>query len=124
MGPRQTIVVKRLGTVARVVFGCNLLDIKLAGWVRAGHFSRLVLSSPEMLMNRQKSWTTDWASVECMRFLKLYYYVLCSGMHNDTIAFLHALFPHRSCFPIFQLGSGTLKLTNCCLGEENQYKLY
>ncbi len=41
MGPRQTIVVKRLGTVARVVFGCNLLDIKLAGWVQAGQFFKV-----------------------------------------------------------------------------------
>jgi hypothetical protein len=112
-----------------------LLDIKQAGWVRAGHFSRLVLSSPVMLMNRQKSWTTDWASVECMRFLKLYF--LCTMFRNAQwyhsllallclgfLHFLHALFPHRSCFPIFQVGSGTLKLTNYCLGEENQYKLY
>jgi hypothetical protein len=125
----KPLSVKRLGIIARVVFfGCNLLDIKLAGWVQAEQFFKVsFLSSSVMLVYRQK---LDYRLCKSRGFEAL----LLSTMFRNAqwyhmgflhcfaygffLHFLHALFPHRSCFPIFQVGSRTLKLTSYCLGEE------
>jgi hypothetical protein len=119
----------------RFFFGCNLLAIKQAGWVQAGQFFKVgFVFTCHARENRQK---LDYRFGKCRVYEVFEALLLCTMFRNAQwyhrllallcfrfLHFLHALFPHRSCFPIFQVGSWTLKLTNYYMEEENQHKLY